>query len=306
MKKTLTLLLLAAALGSSRSAPFDVRDEKTFQAIVPNGATLVTNATGFKFTEGPVWVGGANGYLVFSDIPADELKKWTPKEGITVFRKPSRNSNGNRLDRKGRLVTCEHSGRRVVRAEADGSLTVLADNFEGRKLNSPNDVAVRKDGSLYFTDPDYGLGNQPREVAGCYVYRIDPAKGTLTAVAKDFDRPNGIVFSPDEKRLYIGDSGQPHHIRVFEVKSDGTLASGRVFCQIDNGVPDGIRVDVRGRVFSSAGDGVQIFDTDGRLIGKILVPQCVANLCFGGKGGRTLFMTAQSGLYSLELLASGR
>jgi gluconolactonase len=307
MKRLLSILLLTTtSLSTVLAANFEVRDEPAFHAIVSPAARLVTNATGFKFTEGPAWINADGGYLIFSDIPADELKKWSAKDGTSVFRKPSRNTNGNLVDPKGHLVSCEHSGRRVVRAESDGSLTTLADKFEGRRFNSPNDVAIRRDGSVYFTDPDYGLGNQPRELEGCYVFRLDPATGKLAALVKDFDKPNGIAFSPDEEHLYVADSGKPRHIRVFEVQADGTVANGRVFCQIDKGGPDGIRVDAQGRLFSSAGDGVQIFDVSGKLIGKILVPESPANLCFGGKEGKTLFITARTGLYSIELLTAGR
>ena len=181
----------------------------------------------------------------------------------------------------------------------------LVDSFNGKKFNSPNDVVVKTDGTLWFTDPDYGLGRNKREMDGNWVYRFDPKSKAVTAVVKDFDKPNGLCFSPDEKKLYVADSGEPHHIRVFDVQKDGTVANGKVFCVIDNGVPDGIRCDTDGRVWSSAGDGVQIFAPDGALIGKILVPESAANLCFGGKDGKTLFITARSSLYAIETSVRG-
>lgn len=287
------------------AADFDVRDEAEFRKAVAPDAKLERLATGMQFTEGPVWVAASGGYLVFSDIPADELKKWTSQNGLTTFRKPSQNANGNTVDREGRLLTCEHSGRRVSRLEADGQLQMVVDRFDGKKLNSPNDVAVKSDGTIWFTDPDYGLGGKPHDYEGCFVFRFDPKAKALAVLATDFDKPNGICFSPDEKRLYVADSGKPHHIRVFDVQVDGTVKGGAVFCQIDNGLPDGIRCDAAGRVWSSAGDGVHIFAPDGKLIGKILVPETPANLCFGGADGRTLFITARKSLYAISVQVKG-
>jgi gluconolactonase len=302
MKSPLIFLVLGAASACSLwSAVLDPRDAAAFSQVVAPAARVEKLASGMRFTEGPVWI-AKEGFLVFSDIPADELKRWSPAGGLSTFRKPSRNANGNTVDRDGRLITCEHSGRRVVRLEADGTLTTLADRFEGKRFNSPNDAAVRRDGSIYFTDPDYGLGSQPRELEGCYVFRLQPDTGKVSLLVKDFDKPNGICFSPDEKRLYVADSGKPRHIRVFEVQPDGSLTGGRVFCTLDQGVPDGIRADREGRVYSSAGDGVHIFQPDGNLIGKILVPESPANLGFGGADGKTLFITARTSLYSITTL----
>jgi len=233
------------------------------------------------------------------------LKQWTAKDGVTTFRKPSRNANGNTVDRQGRLVTCEHTGRRVSLLDGDGAVRTLADQFDGKKFNSPNDVVVKTDGTIWFTDPDYGLGRNPRELDGCWVFRFDPKTKNIRVVAKDFDKPNGLCFSPDEKRLYIADSGKAHHIRVFEVQSDGAAADSRVLCVIQPGVPDGIRCDADGRVWSSAGDGVQVFNPSGELIGKILVPEPPANLCFGGADGKTLFITARTSLYSIPVRVRG-
>lgn len=301
----LATFLLFHSLRLTVAADFEVRDEAEFKKIVPPDAKLEKLASGMKFCEGPVWLAQDGGYLVFSDIPSDELKKWTTKDGLATFRKPSYNANGNTVDRQGRLVSCEHSGRRVSRLEKDGTLQTLVDRFDGNKFNSPNDAAVKSDGTIWFTDPDYGLRGQPHDYEGCFVFRFDPKTKALTVLAKNFDKPNGICFSPDEKRLYVADSGKPHHIRVFDVERDGTVTGGAMFCQIDKGVPDGIRCDAKGRVYSSAGDGVQIFAPDGKLLGKILVPETPANLGFGGKNGKTLFITARASLYAIPLLVKG-
>jgi gluconolactonase len=196
--------------------------------------------------------------------------------------------------------------------EKDGTVKTLVDSFEGKKLNSPNDVVVRSDGTVWFTDPEYGLKNKPgtkekedKQQPGNFVYRHDPKTGKTTAVARDFVQPNGLAFSPDENKLYVADSGTPRHIRVFDVAENGTVSGGRVFCAIDKGGPDGIRVDKEGRVWSSAGDGVHIFAPDGGRIGKILVMEAPANLCFGGDDGRTLFMTARKSLYSVKVDVTG-
>jgi gluconolactonase len=195
--------------------------------------------------------------------------------------------------------------RDVVRTEKDGSLTILIDRFEGKRFNAPNDLVVKSDNTIYFTDPDYGLPKGAAELPGLYVYRLNPDTKKIAVIIKDCDHPNGICFSPDEKKLYIADSGAPHHIKVYDVQTDGTVANGRVFCVIDKGVPDGIRCDEAGRVFSSAGDGVQIFSVNGELIGKILVPECPANLAFGGRDGHTLYITARTSLYSIPVSVKG-
>jgi len=284
-------------------ADFDIRDGAEFRKAIAPDAKLERLATGMQFTEGPVWVATGGGFLVFSDIPADELKKWTAREGLTTFRKPSQNANGNTVDRQGRLVSCEHRGRGVSLLEKDGTLRTVVDRFDGKLFNSPNDVVVKSDGAIWFTDPDYG-GN-PHDYEGCFLFRFDPKAKALTALAEDFDKPNGICFSPDERRLYVADSGKPHHIRVFDVQANGTVANSRVFSVVDPGLPDGIRCDAVGRVWSSAGDGVQIFTPDGKLIGKILVPETPANLCFGGADGKTLFITARKSLYAIPVLVRG-
>ena len=301
--------ILLCALGSAAETHID--DAAEFSRCVPAEVRVIKLAGDMGFLEGPVWI-KERGVLVFSDIPNDELKQWTQKDGVSSFRKPSRNANGNTLDLVGRLLTCEHSGRRVSIQEKDGRVRTLVDSFEGKKLNSPNDVVVHSDGTVWFTDPEYGLRNKPgtkekegKEQAGNFVYRHDPQSGKTTAVVRDFVQPNGLAFSPDEKRLYVADSGTPRHIRVFDVAADGTLTNGRVFCTIDKGGPDGIRVDKDGRVWSSAGDGVQIFAPDGRRIGKIFVAEAPANLCFGGEDGKTLFITARKSLYSVKVSVMG-
>jgi gluconolactonase len=275
-------------------------------ALCVDPAGVVRKLAGdMKFTEGPVWVPREGGYLVFSDIPADELKRWSEKEGLSTFRKPSQNTNGNILDAEGRMISCEHSGRRLSMLDADGTVRTLVDRFEGKAFNSPNDAVVAKDGAVYFTDPDYGLRGQTSEIGGNWVFRFDPKIRNLRVLAKDFDKPNGIALSPDGKRLYVADSGKPKHIRVFDVDGDGGISNGRVFCTIAKGAPDGIRCDVDGRVWSSAGDGVRIFDLSGKLLGTIPVPEVPANLCFGGADGKTLFITARTSLYAISVRVKG-
>lgn len=299
----LALILLTTTLYNASAVDFDIRDEAEFRKIVSPDARVEKLASGFRFTEGPVWFEKDGGFLIFSDIPANELKKWTPN-GLTTFRNPSQNANGNTIDLQGRLVTSEHSGRRVSVTLDDGKVETIIDQFQGKKFNSPNDVVVKSDGTLWFTDPDYGLGGKPQEIEGNWVFRHDPKTQKTTALVKDFDKPNGLCFSPDETRLYVADSGRPKHIRVFEVQGD-SLGEGKVFCKIDNGGPDGIRSDSQGRVWSSAGDGVHIFAPDGKLIAKILVPEGPANLCFGGKDFKTVFITARTGLYKISVNVAG-
>jgi gluconolactonase len=312
MKRTLLTtvlgLFMVHAVQAAENAPFEFQiiNQAAFTKAVNTNSVLKRLGTGMSFTEGPQWFKGSGGYLVFSDIPKNQLLKWNAKEGITVFRSNSQNANGNTIDRQGRLVSAEHSGRRVSVTEKSGVIKTLVDSYEGKPLNSPNDPVVKSDGSIWFTDPDYGLVNKAdKKQPGNYVYRYDPKKKTITAVATDFDKPNGLCFSPNEKKLYVADSGAPKHIRVFDVNKDGTLSNGQVFAKIDKGAPDGIRCDTKGRVWSSAGDGVHIFEPTGELIGKILTPEGPANLGFGGSGNGTLFITARKSLYSIEVKARG-
>lgn len=303
---SLSILCLSAATTALAAADFEIRNEAEFKKIFPADAKVTRLADGFGFTEGPVWISRDGGYLVFSDIPNNQLKKWSARDGISTFREPSRNANGNTLDGKGRIVSAEHSGRRISVMEKDGTVVTVVDRFAGKKFNSPNDVVVKSDGTFWFTDPPYGLPKgETKEQDGNYVYRYDPASKTVSLLVSDFDMPNGLCFSPDEKKLYIADSGKPHHIRVFDVARDGTISNGRVFAVIETGGPDGIRCDARGRVWSSSGNGADIFAPDGSLIAKINLPKGGANLCFGGKRGRTLFITAREGLYAVETKVKG-
>jgi gluconolactonase len=288
------------------AADFQAVDEAEFAKVIAKDAKVEKVAGDMKFTEGPVWVKSLNA-VIFSDIPSNELKSWSAKDGLKTFRTPSNNTNGNQVDAEGRLIHCEHSGRAITRTEKDGSRKVLADAFNGKKLNSPNDVAVKSDGNLYFTDPDYGLPKgQPKEQEKNGVYRLDIKSGEVKMVVDDCVKPNGIAFSPDEKKVYVADSGTPKHIRVFDVQADGSFANGKVFCALDKGAPDGIRTDADGRVWSSSGDGAQVFNPDGKLIGRVLLPEGGANLCFGGEDGKTLFITARKSLYVVKTLVTGK
>lgn len=294
---------------------YEIRDPRFRTLIVPN-AQLEELFTGCRWAEGPVWFSDAN-QLLFSDIPNQRMLRWAAEGGVSVFRQPSNFTNGNTRDRQGRLISCEHGTRRVTRTEIDGTITVLAASFEGRRLNSPNDVVVRSDGSVWFTDPTYGILSDYEgyraepEQAARNVFRLDPDSGDLAVVAGDFRQPNGLAFSPDETTLYVADSAASHdetaprHIRAFDVVNGRTLANGRVFATIDSGIPDGIRLDAEGNVWSSAGDGVHCFAPDGLLLGKIRVPQTVANLTFGGPRRNRLFITATTSLYALFVAATG-
>jgi gluconolactonase len=277
-------------------------------------------ATGFRWAEGPVYF-PAGGYLLWSDIPNNRIMRWLEEDGhVSVFRNSSNFSNGNTRDRQGRLVTCEHDARRVTRTEFDGSITVLMDRFDGRPLNAPNDIVVASDDAIWFTDPGYGIdgpyeGHTAHAELPRNVYRLDPASGQATVVADDFVRPNGLAFSPDERRLYVVDTGITHggpsHIRVFDV--DGAkLRNGRVFTEdFAPGFTDGMRTDADGNVWCSMGwadpreDGVRCYAPNGDLIGKIHLPETAANLCFGGKKGHRLFIAASTSVYSVYLNTTG-
>lgn len=253
-------------------------------------------ASGFQFTEGPVW--HPDGYLLFSDIPGDRIYKWSPDGKLMIFRDPSGHSNGLTLDRRGRLIACEHGNRRVSRTEADGSLIPLATDCQGRRLNSPNDVVVRSDGSIYFTDPPYGVQPEERELEFQGVYRIK-ADGTLTLLADDFERPNGLAFSPDERILYVDDTAR-RHVRAFDVLSDGTLANSRVFADMQSpepGGPDGMKLDVEGNLYVAGAGGTWLFDSAGRHLGTLTTPERPSNLAFGDSDRRTLYITARTSVY---------
>ncbi len=268
------------------------------------------------WSEGPVWFNESQ-TLIWSDIPNQRLLSWNENRGVTVFRKDSNFSNGNTRDLEGNLVTCEHGTRRITRTEVDGTISVIADNYNGKKLNSPNDVVVKSDGSIWFTDPDYGILSDyegyksDMEQPGCFVYRVDPKNGTVHIVADDFKKPNGLAFSEDETTLYISDSGQshdpngPHHIKAFDVVEGCKLKNGKIFVDVSPGVPDGIRVDIHGNIWSSCKNGVICFDPMGNQLGKIKIPQIVSNLTFGGDKRNRLFITATHSLYAVYIASSG-
>lgn len=289
---------------------FEVIDP-VFGSYVLGNAPVKRLATGFDWAEGPVWFGDA-GCLLFSDIPNNRILRWT-EEGITTFRQPSNYSNGHTRDRQGRLISCEHGLRRVTRTEIDGQITVIADGYGGKRLNSPNDVIVARDGAIWFTDPHYGImtdyeGFRAEEELPCSVYRVDP-DGRIEVVITDMACPNGLAFSPDESRLYVADTGRmfssdPQHIRVFDMV-DGKPRNGRIFHKVSAGCADGIRVDGDGNLWSSAGDGVHCIAPDGHLMGRILVPEVVSNICFGGRAKHRLFITATTSLYSVILNRGG-
>lgn len=294
---------------------YEIHDPR-FRHLIVTSAGLDELYSGCRWAEGPVWFNDAN-QLLWSDIPNQRMLRWTPDGGVSVYREPSNFANGHTRDKQGRLVSCEHGTRRVTRTEIDGSITVLADSFEGARFNSPNDVVVKSDGTVWFTDPTYGILSDYEgyradpEQPTRNVYCLDPATGELTTVVTDFVQPNGLVFSHDETVLYVADSAASHdeslprHIRAFDVKDGKRLANGRVFCVIDKGIPDGIRADMNGNLWSSAADGIHCFDSSGKLLGKILVPQTVANLTFGGPKRNRLFITATRSLYSIYVTATG-
>jgi gluconolactonase len=289
----------------------EIVDERFRELIV--GHDVVERLwTGGRWLEGPVWFGDGR-YLLFSDIPNNRMLRWSESTGaVEVFRQPSDNANGNTRDRQGRLVTCEHLTRRVTRTEYDGSVTVLMDSWDGKPLNAPNDVAVHSDGSIWFTDPGWGIefhyeGEKAAKQLPRQVYRIDPDTGAGVPVITGMDRPNGICFAPDESRVYVVDVG---HIRVFDLEG-GTPVNGRVFVEMSPGGSDGIRTDRAGNLWAAAGeggagfDGVHCYSPAGELLGQIHLPETCANLCFGGVKKNRLFMTASRSLYSVYVEAQG-
>ena len=295
---------------------YEVLDRR-FEDCINGNARVERLWTGGRWCEGPAWF-AAGRYLVWSDIPNNRQMRFDETDGsVSVFRQPANNSNGNTVDAQGRQVTCEHLTRRVTRTEFDGSVSVIADRFEGKRLNSPNDAVVKSDGSIWFTDPPYGIMSDyegiaaPQELGGCHVYRVDPATGAIRQVTSDFDKPNGLAFSVDEKILYVADTGASHkhdgprHIRKFAVGADGSLSGGAVFAECTSGLFDGFRVDRSGRIWTSAGDGVHCYDRDGTLIGKVLIPEPVANVTFGGPKLNRLFICATTSLYSVMLTTNG-
>lgn len=303
--------------GEPEGTGFEVIDPD-FRSCLIGHARVERLWTGARWAEGPAWFAGGR-YLVFSDIPNNRIMRFDECSGhVSEFRKPSNNSNGNTTDREGRLVTCEHLSRRVTRTEHDGSITVLASHYKGKRLNSPNDVVVKSDGSIWFTDPSYGImadyeGKKAEsEIGACHVYRIDPHSGDVAVVADDFVKPNGLAFSRDERLLYVADTGISHdakgpkHIRALKVNADGkSLGTSSVFADCTAGLFDGFRVDIDGRIWTSAGDGVHCYTAGGVLIGKIRIPELVANVCFGGPMRNRLFICGCTSLYSAFLAING-
>ncbi|MEJ1158280.1 SMP-30/gluconolactonase/LRE family protein [Prosthecomicrobium sp. N25] len=287
-----------------------------FERLIIGHARVEKLFTGCRWAEGPVYVPAAR-HVIWSDIPNDRLMRFDEGDGsVSVFEHPCGYHNGHTLDREGRIVACEHGGRRVSRLEHDGRWTALATHADGKRLNSPNDVVVKSDGSIWFTDPSYGIDTNYEgfraepEIGACNVYRIDPASGAVAAVVTDMVRPNGLAFSPDERILYVADTGVTHvpgtpaAIRAYDVAADGRSVvpgSGRQFSLCDAGLYDGFRVDWRGNIWTSTGNGVHAYAPDGTLLGKIPIPELVSNVCFGGRKMNRLYITAQTSLYSIFL-----
>jgi gluconolactonase len=292
--------------------------DQSFARYRLNLAAVERIAHGFRWAEGPVWFGDGR-YLLWSDIPNNRIMKWEEETGaVSVFRKPSGFANGNTRDRQGRLVTCEHGGRRVTRTEYDGTFSVIADRFEGKALNSPNDVVVKSDGSIWFTDPVFGLlgyyeGYPAKPELPMNVYRVDGRSGEMTVVEGEISRPNGLCFSPDESTLYLVESGtSPRNVYAYDVTDGGRrLVNKRKFIDVGPGTPDGMRCDIEGNLWMGWGmgsvelDGVNIYNPDGRLIGRIGLPERCANLCFGGTHRNRLFMAAGRSVYALYVNTQG-
>ena len=296
-------------------ADIEILDKRFRNYLLPNG-WLKKLYTGTSWAEGPCYFADGD-FLIWSDVAGNRMMRYVEGLGVQVFRHPSNYSNGNTRDREGRLVTCEH-GRRVTRTEHDGSITVLADGYQGKKLNSPNDVVVKSDGTIWFTDPTYGIDSDyeghkaESELGGSFVFRVDPQAGTLEIVANDFLKPNGLAFSPDESKLYISDTGishdpenGPHHIRVFDVVDGRKLTNSKVFAEVPNAVADGFRLDTEGNIWSSAGHGVNCYMPAGELLGRISVPELVSNVVFGAPKRNRLFITATTSLYAIYLNRKG-
>lgn len=293
----------------------DIIDPRFKSFVLPN-APLERLGEGYRWLEGPVWFADLQ-CLLLSDVPNDRILRWTASGGVSVFRQPAGFANGHARDRAGRLVGCSHGGRCIERTELDGSITVLVDRYRGKRLNSPNDLAVKSDGTIWFSDPLYGIvtdyeGGRRESELPANLYRFDPRDGTLAVVADDFQSPNGVCFSPDEKRLYVSESGIPfateplQHLRVFDVSDDGArLANARVFHKVEPGFTDGLRCDEEGNVWSSAGDGVHCIAPSGELFGRIKVPHVVSNLCFGDRQRSRLFICGSHTLYAMYVNRRG-
>lgn len=323
MRRTvLAALLSGAILLNAADAGKLIKADPAFDKIAPGNAVIEKIAGGYIFTEGPLWMRGEGGYLLFSDVPGNAIYRWNKDGKTSTFRKPVfagtvpegqfLGSNGLLLDKQGRLISCEHGNRRVARTEKDGTIKVLADRFEGKRLNSPNDAVYKRNGDLYFTDPPYGFAKQDddpaKELQFNGVYRLTPS-GKLDLLVKDMTRPNGLAFSPDEKKLYIANSDPARKIwMVYDVQADGTLSGGRVFYDVTKetaeGLPDGMKVDSEGNVYGTGPGGIWVFSPAGKHLGTIAPTEVPAN-CNWGDDGKTLYMTARTGVYRVKLNSKG-
>jgi gluconolactonase len=289
----------------------EIRDAR-FREVVGASASFEQLVKGCQFTEGPLWHAREH-YLLFSDMPGDHLRKWSARDGVTTFRKPCNQSNGLAWDREGRLITCEHASSSVTRTEQDGRITVLASHYQSKELNSPNDVVVRSDGTIYFTDPTYGRAEyygRPRECELAFrgVYCVKPDANVATLLADDFAQPNGLCFSADEKQLFVNDT-QRQHIRVFDVGPDGTLAHSREWAKTTGegaGAPDGMKIDSQSNLYCCGPAGIHVFAPDATCLGVIHVPEHTANFAWGDADYRSLFITASTSLYRMRTVVPGR
>jgi gluconolactonase len=289
----------------------EIRD-KRFEGVVGPSLNFEKLVTGCIFTEGPLWHPHGR-YLLFSDMPGDHLRRWSEKDGVATFRKPCNKSNGLAWDLQGRLLTCEHASSRLTRSEVDGEITVLASHYEGKELNSPNDLAVKSDGAIYFSDPTYGRMEhygEPRELQLAFrgVYRVAPDGKSLSLLADDFGQPNGLCFSLDEKTLFVSDTDR-QHIRAFDVKPDGAIANSRVWAPTVGdapGAPDGLKIDSAGNLYSCGPGGIHVFAPDATCLGVINVPEYTANFCWGDDDLKSLFITASTSLYRVRVAVPGR
>jgi len=292
-------------------ANLEVRDPRLNEVVGPD-VSFEKLGTGFKFTEGPLWH-PLEQHLTFSDMPGDIMRRWSAAGGVRTFRQPCNKSNGLAYDRQGRLLICEHASSRVTRLEADGSTTTLASHNGPTELNSPNDIVVRHDGAIYFSDPTYGRMDvfglpRPQALSFQGVYRIDPKSGAVRCLADDFKQPNGLCFSLDERRLFVNDTDRKH-IRVFDITADGGLANGRVWAETKGegaGAPDGMKIDAIGNVYCCGPGGIHVFDPEARPLGVIRVPEYTANFCWGDGDYRSLYITASTSLYRVRTLIPGR
>jgi len=295
---------------------FEILDDR-FRQCINQSARVEKLYEGTQWAEGPAYF-AAGRYVIWSDIPNDRIMRYDETNGtVSVFRTPCGYTNGHTVDRQGRLVSCEHGGRRVSRTEFDGSITTVADSYDGKRLNSPNDVVVKSDDSIWFTDPSYGIDSDyeghktESEIGACHIYRVTPATGEVRIVVDDAVRPNGLAFSPDESTFYFSDTGASHipngprHLRSYDVAADGTLSGGDVFAVCTAGFFDGFRLDDEGRIWASAADGVHCYDPDGTLLGKVLVPEGTANVVFGGPKRNRLYICGTTSLYAIRLPVVG-